>query len=87
MRDREALEAIQKKELEEIITLFEKLALVSKESESGPTMNVHELKNCELEFDLNNSYTPTKEEIISILDGGGDSTINEPTEEVDNVQI
>ena len=37
MRDREAQEAIQKKELAESTTLLEKLASVSKESESGPT--------------------------------------------------
>ena len=34
MRDREAHEAIEKKELEEITILREQLALVSKESES-----------------------------------------------------
>ena len=32
----------------------------------------------ELEFDLNNPYTPTKEEIVGKFDGGGDATNNEP---------
>ena len=60
---------------------------VSKESESGPTMIAHEFINYELESDLNDSYILTEEEIISILDGGGDEADNEPIEEVDNVQI
>ena len=55
--DREAQDAIHKKELEEITTLLEQLALVFKESESRPTMNAHEFINHELEFDLNNPYT------------------------------
>ena len=42
--------------------------MVSKESESGPTMNAHELINYDLEFDLNNPYIPTKEEVIGMLD-------------------
>lgn len=40
-----------------------------------------------MEFDLNNSYIPTREEIIGMLDGGGDACGNEYMEEVDNVQI
>ena len=67
--------------------LLEQLALVSKESECGPTMNTHEFINYELEFDLNNSYIPTEEEIIGMLDEGGDAADNECMEEVDNVQI
>ena len=54
MRGRKAYEAIHKKELVEIITLLEQLTLISKESESGPTMNAHEFINYELKFDLNN---------------------------------
>ena len=76
---REAHEAIQMKELEEITTLLEQLALVSKESETGPTMNAHDFINYELKFYLNNPYTPTEEEIIGMLDEGGDAA--------DNVQI
>ena len=87
MRDRETHEAIHRKELEEITTILEQLALVSKESESGPIINAHEFINYELEFDLKNPYTPTVEEIICMLDGGGDAGDNEPIEEVDNVQI
>ena len=79
MIDREAQDAIHKKELEEITTLLEQLALVSKESESGPTMNAHEFINYELEFDLNNPYIPPKEEFISMFVGRGDAA--------DNVQI
>ena len=80
MRDREAHEAIEKKELEEITILREQLALVSKESESWPTMNAHEFINYELEFDLNNPYIPIEEEVIGMLNGG-DTTHNEPIEE------
>ena len=82
------------KEWEEIIILLKQLALPSKESESGHefvdyecTMNAHEFVDYELEYDLNNSYIPTKEEIIGMLDGGGDEADNKPIEEVDNVQI
>jgi len=39
------------------------------------------------EYDLNNSYIPTEEEIIGMPDGGGDEADNKPIEEVDNVQI
>ena len=37
--------------------------------------------------ELPEPYIPAKEESIGMLDGGGDSTVNGPTEEVDNVQI
>ena len=76
MIDREAQDAIHKQELEEITTLLEQLALVSKESESGPTMNAHEFINYELEFDLNNPYIPPKEEFISMFVGRGDAADN-----------
>ena len=57
------------------------MVLVSKESESVPIINAHEfIINYELEFDLNTLYTPTEEEIIGMLDGGGDATDNKPIE-------
>ena len=87
MRDREAQDAIQKKVLEEITTILEQLALVSKESESGAIMNAHEFIKYELEFDLNNPYIPPKEEIIGMFIGEGDATDNDLIEEADNVQI
>jgi hypothetical protein len=49
-------------------------------------MNAHEFINYKLEFDLNNPYTTTEEEIIGMLDGGGDATDNEPIE-VEKAQI
>jgi hypothetical protein len=55
-------EAIHKNMLEEITTLLEQLALVSKESDSWAIMNAHEVINYKMEFDLNNPYIPTKEE-------------------------
>ena len=58
-------------------TLLEQLALVSKVSESGSSMNAQKFINYELEFDLNNPYIPNEEEIISMLDGGGDASDNE----------
>jgi hypothetical protein len=85
MRDREAHEAVQKKELKEVTILLEQLALVS--TESGPTLNGHEFINHELKFDLKNPYIPIEEEIIGMLDGRGDAIDNEPIEKVDNVQI
>ena len=39
----------------------------------------------EVEYDLKNPYIPIQEEIISLLDGGGDAADNEHVEEVDNV--
>ena len=87
MRDREAKEAIHKKELEEITTLLEQHALVSKECESGPTMNALSSSNYELGFHLNNPYIPNEEEIIGMFDGGGNATNNEPIEEVDDVVV
>jgi hypothetical protein len=42
----------------------------------------------ELEYELINSYIPTEEDIIGMLDGGGDEADNnKPIEEVDNVQV
>ena len=72
--------------MEETTTLLEQMALVSKESESGPTINTHEFTNYDLESDLNNPYTLSEEEIIGMLDRGVDANDNEPIE-VDNVQI
>lgn len=43
--------------------------------------------NHELEFDLNNPYIPTKDEVISMLDEIDDATGNEPIEVTDNVPI
>ena len=80
MRDIEAQEATQKKELEEITTLLEG-------SESGSIVNAPEIINYDLEFDLHNPYMPTKQENIGMFDVGGDATDYEPIEEVDNVQI
>ena len=65
---------------------MEQVALVSKNHESGPTMNAREFINYKLEFDLNNPYTPNEKDIIGRFDGGGDAIDNEPIEEVDNVQ-
>ena len=81
VKDREALEAIQKKGLEEVTIFLEQLALVFTKSESGPTMNAHECINYELKFDLKNTYIPIEEEIIGLLDWRGDATDNEPIEE------
>ena len=84
VKDRETHKTIHKKELDQIITLLEQLALVSKKGESGLIVNAYEFINYELEYDLN---IPPKEEIVGMLNGGGDVTNNEPIEEVDNVQI
>jgi hypothetical protein len=47
-------------------------------------MSAQEFINYELKFDPNNPYILIEEK-ISLLDGGGDATDNEPVEEVDNV--
>jgi hypothetical protein len=49
------------------------------ESQTRPTINTHEFINYELEYNLNNPYRPTKEEIIGMLDERDDVTNNEPT--------
>ena len=61
--------------------------MVSAESETRPITNAHEFINYELEFVLNNPYTPIEEEITCMLDERDDATDNEPIEEVGNVQI
>ena len=43
-------------------------------------MNAHEFINYELEFDLNNPYILIEEEIIGMLDVGGDVVDKEPIE-------
>ena len=67
--------------------LLEQSALVYVKSAIGPTMNTHEFITYELDFNLNNPYLPTKEEIIGMLDDKDNATNNEPIEEVDIVQI
>ena len=69
---------MQKKEFDKITTSVEQLASVSSVSERRPTMNAHEFIDYKLEFDLNNPYTATEEEIIGMLDGGGGVADNEP---------
>ena len=66
---------------------MEKLALVFAESETEPTMNVHEFISYELECDLNNPYILIDEEIVSMFDERNDAVDNKPIEEVEGVQI
>lgn len=68
-------------------TLLEQLAFVFAKSATRPTMNAHAFMNYEHEFDLTNSYVPTKEETLSILDERTDATNNKPIEGVGNVQF
>jgi hypothetical protein len=64
--ENEVLQEQQRKEIEEVATVLEQLSLISSEIET-PNMNAQEYLNYELEFDLNNPYQPTNEEIIEML--------------------
>jgi hypothetical protein len=64
--ENEVLQEQQRKEIEEVATVLEQLSLISSETET-PNMNAQEYLNYELEFDLNNPYQPTDEEIIEML--------------------
>jgi hypothetical protein len=56
-------------------------------SEIGPTMNVYEFINYELDFDMDNPHIHVEEEILGILDEIDDATGNEPIKETNDVQI
>ena len=86
MRDREAHEAIHKKQLEENTTLLEQLALLSKESESGPTMDAH-VYQLWIGIWSKESYILSEVESIGMLDRVGDANDNEPIKDIDSVQI
>jgi len=61
--------------------------LVSGESEFGSTIDAHKFVYYELEFDLNNPYIPTNEEIMDILDEKNNAIVNETIEKANNVKI
>ena len=62
------------------------MVLTFAKSEHEPIMNAREFINCELDFDLDNSYVHI-DKFICMLDERDDASDNEPSEEVDNVQI
>ena len=64
--ENEVLQEQQRKEIEEVAAVLKQLSLISSEIET-PNMNVQEYLNYELEFDLNNPYQPTEEQIIEML--------------------
>ena len=64
--ENEVLQEQQRKEVEEDTAVLEQLSLISSETET-PNLNVQEYLNYELEFDLNNPYQPTNEQIIEML--------------------
>jgi hypothetical protein len=87
VRGREAHETVHKKRVGGIITLFERLTLISKESESGPTMNAHEFINSELESNLNNpTYLLRRKLWVCLMEKGMQLAMN-PLKKDDNVQI
>ena len=53
--------------ISEVTALLEQLTLLSSESEEDEVMAAEEFINFEFEFDLNNSYKPTDEDIIDLL--------------------
>ena len=64
--ENEVLQEQQRKEIEEVAVVLEQLSLISSETETL-NMNVQEYLNYELEFDLNNPYQLTDEQIIEML--------------------
>ena len=64
--ENEVLQEQQRKEVEEVTIELEQLGLISSETKT-PNMNVQEYLNYKLEFDLNNTYQPTNEQIIKML--------------------
>ena len=62
----EVLQEQQRKEVKEVADVLEQLSLISSKIET-PNMNVQEYLNYELEFDLNNPYQPTDEQIFEML--------------------
>ena len=64
--ENEIFQEQQRKEVEEVVAVLERVSLISFEIET-PDMNVQEYLNYELEFDLNNLYQPFDEQIIEML--------------------
>jgi hypothetical protein len=61
-------------------TILEQVALLFAGNKIKRTMDAHEFIDYELEFDLNNPYILIEEEIIGMLDEGGDVVDKEPIE-------
>jgi hypothetical protein len=55
------------KELDDVTNLLHQLTLLSSDIGISPTMDAHEFVHFELDFDLNNPYQPTNEEIVQML--------------------
>ena len=53
-------------EIDEVATLLHQLTLLSSDSEVGDVMKAREYLNYEMEFDLNNPYEPTDEELLDM---------------------
>ena len=64
--EREIKEAGRSVEVDEVATLLYQLTLLSYDSEVGDVMNAYEYLNHEKEFDLNNPYEPTDEELLDM---------------------
>ena len=64
--ENEVLQEQQRKEVEEVFAVLKQLSLISSKTET-PNMNVERYLNYELEFDLNNPYQHTDEQIIEML--------------------
>ena len=54
-------------EISEVAALLEQLTLLSSETADDEVMDAQEFINFECEFDLNNPYEPTDEDIIDSL--------------------
>jgi hypothetical protein len=84
--ENEREEAKRLSEVAEVATLLERLTLLSSQSEEDDTMDAHEFINFELEFDLNNPYQPTDEDIIDCLSSEDqDCDLDEDIVDVDEV--
>ena len=80
--ENEVIQEQQRKDVEEVAAVLEQLRLISSETET-PNMDVQEYLNYELEFDLNNPYQPTDEEIIEMLSSQQQGSEHEDIEDLD----
>ena len=54
-------------EVDEVGSLLHQLSLLSSDTEDNDVMDAHEFINYEVDFDLNNPYEPTEENILDVM--------------------
>ena len=79
--EREIEEVRHVREIDEVASLLHQLTLLSIDTKESEAMNANEYINYELEFDLNNPYKPTDEDILDMISS------NHQDNDVDEVVI